>query len=109
MSKQYASRNPEGLGNYYFRHLDAMTTERLHLKCEIAAELAWRDREIDRLKAAIPKTADGVLILPGTKVYSKPWDLDVPGIVLDDGGEFATVYCKGTDFCRVHMGGSVFV
>lgn len=51
---QYALRNPIDLdraGGYYVRHVCAMTREGLHLKSKIAAELAWRDMEIDRLKA----------------------------------------------------------
>lgn len=37
-------------GNYYCRHVDRMTVEELHSKSDIAAELGWRDREIDNLK-----------------------------------------------------------
>ena len=53
---QYAERNIEQLdedGGYYFRHVDAMTGEQLHSKSSIAAELAYRDRELDRLKAQL--------------------------------------------------------
>ena len=35
-------------GNYYIRHVEAMTGEGLYAKSDIAAELGWRDREIDR-------------------------------------------------------------
>jgi len=35
-------------GNYYIRHVEAMTGEGLYDKSDIAAELGWRDREIDR-------------------------------------------------------------
>jgi len=38
-------------GNYYCRHVSAMTREALHSKSEIAAELGWRDMHIDQLKA----------------------------------------------------------
>lgn len=51
--KLYAERNIEALdtaGSYYCRHISAMTLEGLHSKSDIAAELAWRDFEIDRLK-----------------------------------------------------------
>ena len=54
MSKQYAERDPCQLdrdGNYYVRHVSAMTREGLYNKSDIAAELGWRDREIDRLRA----------------------------------------------------------
>ena len=53
--KQYGDRSPRELdraGGYYTRHLNAMTAESLHSKADIAAELAWRDAEIDRLRAA---------------------------------------------------------
>lgn len=51
----YADRDHAELdrdGNYYIRHVAAMTKEGLHAKSDIAAELAWRDREIDRLRRA---------------------------------------------------------
>ena len=46
----YAKRDKEALGDYYVRHVSAMTGEGLHWKSDIAAELAWRDRQIDELK-----------------------------------------------------------
>lgn len=40
--------------------MEAMTTEDLHKKSDIALQLAWRDAEIERLTALIPKPdADG--------------------------------------------------
>ena len=51
--KQYAIRDIMALdkvGEYYSRHVLAMTQEQLHEKCDIAAELAWRDHQIDRLE-----------------------------------------------------------
>lgn len=48
---QYADRDHTDLGSYYMRHVSAMTGEALHSKSAIAAELAHRDREIDRLQA----------------------------------------------------------
>jgi len=47
---EYAERDPVALGEYYMKHLVAMTSEKLHAKSEIAAELAFRDAEIERLK-----------------------------------------------------------
>jgi hypothetical protein len=38
------------LGGYYQRHVSAMTVEGLHEKSDIAAELAFRDWQIDELK-----------------------------------------------------------
>ena len=40
-------------GDYYFKHILAMTDESLHSKSDIAAELGWRDREIQKLKNEI--------------------------------------------------------
>jgi hypothetical protein len=54
--KLYASRDPMQLdedGNYFFRHMSAMTGERLHSKSAIAAELGHRDRTIDAQAAEI--------------------------------------------------------
>ena len=54
--KQYAERDAMAMdmaGNYYCRHVSAMTEEGLHAKSDIAAELAWRDMQIDRLRAAL--------------------------------------------------------
>lgn len=48
--KLYAERDIIDLGEYYTKHISAMTDEGLHSKSDIAAELAFRDAEIDRLK-----------------------------------------------------------
>ncbi len=48
--KRYADRDAYELdeaGNYYCRHVSAMTAEGLHSKSDIAAELGWRDWQID--------------------------------------------------------------
>lgn len=50
LGKLYTKRNHRQLEPYFSRHMDAMTGEGLHEKGEIAAELAWRDSEIDRLR-----------------------------------------------------------
>lgn len=52
MSKQYDERDVMALdraGNYYIKHVGAMTAEKLHDKSDIAAELAYRDWLIDDL------------------------------------------------------------
>lgn len=52
--RQYAERDLIALdraGNHYSRHVSAMTTEELHSKSDIAAELAWRDQQIAELIA----------------------------------------------------------
>jgi hypothetical protein len=53
MSKLYAERDIIEQGGYYSRHTSAMTGEGLDRKSEIAAELAHRDIEIDKLKARV--------------------------------------------------------
>lgn len=56
MSNQYEDRDAFELdkaGGYYTRHVVAMTKEGLHSKSDIAAELAHRDYEIDKLKAQV--------------------------------------------------------
>lgn len=48
----YADRDIELLdkcGDFHFKHLIAMTGEKLHNKSAIAAELGWRDMELDNL------------------------------------------------------------
>jgi hypothetical protein len=45
--------DPVALGDHYIRHCEAITVEDLHSKSDIAAELAWRDREIERLRLAL--------------------------------------------------------
>lgn len=39
-------------GNYYSRHIQAMTAEQLESKSDIAAELAWRDYQIEAMGGA---------------------------------------------------------
>lgn len=49
----YAEREYDELdfaGNYYSRHIQAMTAEGLNAKHQIAGELAYRDMIIDQLK-----------------------------------------------------------
>lgn len=50
--KHYARRDLRALGRYYTDHIQAMTTEGLDSKSDIAAELAHRDRQIADLTAA---------------------------------------------------------
>lgn len=53
----YPEQDAEELGAYYMRHLDAMTREGLHKKSAIAGQLAWRDRRIEELEAALRAVA----------------------------------------------------
>ncbi len=48
-TKLYAERDAMELdraGNFYCRHVHAMTVEDLHSKADIAAELGWRDQQL---------------------------------------------------------------
>lgn len=61
MTKQYADRDAmalDGAGGYYMRHVMAMTGEQLHSKGDIAAELGWRDMQIDALQKELDATAN---------------------------------------------------
>ncbi len=49
---EYEDRDIEELGEDYAKHVAAMTKEGLHSKSDIAAELAFRDREIDWWKSS---------------------------------------------------------
>ncbi len=54
--KHYRNRNIAELdedGGHYSKHVAAMSEEGLHGKSEIAAELAWRDQAIERLRLVI--------------------------------------------------------
>lgn len=55
---EYAERDPmllDKMGNYYCRHVMAMTAEELHSKAAIAAELGYRDWRIDSLEKHIER------------------------------------------------------
>ena len=52
---EYAQRDHEEQGEYYVRHLSAMTGERLHDKSAIAGELAHRDMRIAELEERLTK------------------------------------------------------
>jgi len=65
--KRYAERDIialDELGNHYGNHAEAMTAEGLHSKSDIAAELAWRDAEIERLRMQL--AACGVVAMANT-------------------------------------------
>lgn len=49
---EYAERDLRVLeeGGYFSRHMEALTEENLREKSAIAAELAWRDRQISQLR-----------------------------------------------------------
>lgn len=49
----YPKRDHMALGQHYLNHIDWMTGWNLHSKSDIAAELAWRDQQIEALRAAL--------------------------------------------------------
>jgi hypothetical protein len=49
----YPELNPAELGEYYTRHVEAMSREALHTSSDIAVQLAARDRKIDHQKLEI--------------------------------------------------------
>lgn len=53
--KHYAERDVIRQGQHYINHVEAMTAEGLHSKADIAAELAHRDIEIERLRKLVTK------------------------------------------------------
>lgn len=46
---EYAERNPMELEPHYSKHVQAMTSENLFSKSDIAAELAFRDKQIEEM------------------------------------------------------------
>lgn len=57
--KLYDERRPWELEPHYGNHVQQMTAEGLHNKSDIAAELACRDCEIDRLRAELDQLKQG--------------------------------------------------
>jgi hypothetical protein len=54
MTKLYGhNKRLHELEPYYLRHVSAMTSEALHSKSDIAAELAWRDARIVEAREAL--------------------------------------------------------
>lgn len=109
--KQYAKRDPvalDKLGNYYCRHVSAMTGEGLHSKSDIAAELAFRDAEIDRLKDEVDEASrrrdrkpesrirDHVVLDPVLRIYLEKraaLDVDIDRITLNCINEWRVMEC----------------
>lgn len=70
--KHYATRDPMALGEHYTAHVMAMTAEALHSKSDIAAELAWRDAELARLREALGPAVDATY----ATFYCEHWEWD---------------------------------
>lgn len=75
----YAERNPMDLdraGNYYSKHVMAMTAEGLHSKSAIAMELGHRDAIIDEMKRAITMTLSALAMPAGRGVGEAVYQLE---------------------------------
>ena len=49
----YAERDIQKMGGFYSRHVRALTNEGLYSKSDIAAELGWRDQQIEALQLIV--------------------------------------------------------
>jgi hypothetical protein len=58
---EYMHRQIEKLEPHYSKHVSAMTVYDLHLKSDIAAELAWRDQKIETLRNLVETLRPGAL------------------------------------------------
>lgn len=59
----YSERNVELLEPYFTAHMNAMTSEELDRKAAIAAELAFRDKEIEILLGLITRCSNTICSL----------------------------------------------
>lgn len=74
--KLYAERDTEAQGEFFAKHMDAMTREGLHGKFEIAAELAQLDMIIAKLNNEIVEM--------GKVIYNLTNILEEAGVDLDE-------------------------
>ena len=97
---EYADRDVFELIPYYGKHVLAMTAEGLHNKSDIAAELAHRDIEIDRLRAELEREEqehDRATTLHATAVKER----DALAALLREARSSAThVRVMNDDLCR---------
>lgn len=86
IKKHYAKRGPEAQGDHYINHVSAMTTEGLHAKSAIAAELAHRGIEIERLRAALaaPVQSDLIAIRKPTTRAEAEWLAKLAHLLVSD-------------------------
>lgn len=85
----YRKKRPSETGKWLGKHMDAMTTEDLNSKGDIATELAARDMEIDRLRKALSIVAD--------------WSLPDTGKRWEDGEPMSYGACYGSNGERDYM------
>lgn len=58
--KLYAERDIFDQGEHFTRHMTALTAEGLHAKTDIAAELAHRDIEVERLTGTVRQLKEAI-------------------------------------------------
>jgi len=58
MSNLYADRDIIEQGDHYSKHVSAMTSEGLHSKSDIAAELAHRDIQLEQAEARVAELSN---------------------------------------------------
>lgn len=114
-NKLYAERDIEGLdedGNFYFKHVMAMTAEGLHSKSDIAAELGYRDSKIVELQSRLERAneernelAATVDALRDGLVDARKW-IDERNHVCDKSKDFCdslTLLIEGAEAPQQHL------
>jgi len=99
MGNQYADRDIMGLddkGGHYFRHVNAMTAEDLHSKSDIAAELAYRDYQIDQLEKRLKNSLEALKYIDSPIKYLRE-EAEQEGSVLN---AFASTIVDDPHFLR---------
>lgn len=81
--KLYAKRDIIGQGEFYTRHVMAMTAEGLHDKSSIAAELAHRDQRIAELERMLSSCIDDLQAEAESLRPGEPYEsmTDEPAII----------------------------
>ena len=93
--KLYAERDIMQLdkaGNYYCKHIMAMTAEGLHSKSDIAAELAYRDSVIAELEGQLANREPFVVRLPADWCFTQEDNDSYQAMVV--GGQQMRELCK---------------
>lgn len=95
---EYAEREVDSdeLMPHYLRHVSAMTTEGLHAKSAIAAELAWRDAKVAALQARIAELEARIANAP--KTTAREMRMGIPVAWIE---EFLAVEMAGKRFALV--------
>ena len=98
MSNLYAERDIIEQGKHYSQHTSAMTSEGLHSKSDIAAELAHRDIEIERLQARVANLTSAMQ--EAAESYEGEFGRDIP----DTWQQALDGQCSQPDMCLDYEG-----